>query len=316
MPPKASDVWLKRSGSFGAKDFRVRAWSDAGDNKEPHNKHEELSLWHDIDLYVNKEAGIVNYVCEIPKGTRDKFEIDTKDTKNPIRQDLDKEGNLRQYKRGDVFFNYGAMPRTWEDPEHLLDVGLGDKVGGDNDPLDVCEIGLRKGKIGEVKSVKVLGILCMIDDGEADWKVICIDEADRWAPEINNISDVEFHLPGVLDDIRNWWRVYKVAEGKRENKFGFDEKFLDRKFALDVIEETHEAWVKLAHKVVFEKKPSDLYVEVKEVDSIPSSDKSIRSESPPPTSVSSPEPSSDVDHDSVDRRGSKRKMPVNINDAA
>ena len=28
-------------------------------------------------LYVDKEKNIVNYVCEIPKGTRDKFEIDT-----------------------------------------------------------------------------------------------------------------------------------------------------------------------------------------------------------------------------------------------
>ncbi len=41
-----------------------------------------------------------------------------------------------------MFFNYGALPRTWEDPDHMLDVELPEKVGGDNDPLDV----LRKEK--------------------------------------------------------------------------------------------------------------------------------------------------------------------------
>lgn len=44
-------------------------------------------------------------------------------------------------------------------------------VGGDNDPLDVCEIGLRQVPTGSVRQVKVLGVLCLIDDGEADWKV-------------------------------------------------------------------------------------------------------------------------------------------------
>jgi len=44
-------------------------------------------------------------------------------------------------------------------------------VGGDNDPLDVCEIGLRQIGTATVTQVKVLGVLCLIDDGEADWKV-------------------------------------------------------------------------------------------------------------------------------------------------
>ena len=59
---------------------------------------------------------------------------------------------------------HGAL----QDPNHVAeDVG----VGGDNDPLDVCEIGLRQIPTGAVRQVKVLGVLCLIDDGEADWKV-------------------------------------------------------------------------------------------------------------------------------------------------
>lgn len=260
---------MKREGSFGQHDFMVKAYKT--------EKHEQMvSLWHDVPLFVNSNElnnndennsdsnnencskNILNYVCEIPKGTRDKFEISTSDPGNVIKQDLDKNGNLRQYKRGDVFFNYGALPRTWEDPSHLLDVELEHKVGGDNDPLDVCEIGLRKHQIGEIRKVKVLGVLCMIDDGEADWKIIAIDIQDPWASSLNDIEDVEKHLPGVLDDIRHWWRVYKVAEGKPENRFGFGERFLNQKFAMDVVQETHKFWQNMVKTVLVDKKESPL----------------------------------------------------------
>lgn len=70
---------------------------------------------------------------------------------------------LEQQHQGDIFFNYGCFPRTWEDPEHVHpDTGY----QGDNDPLDVCEIGLRIVATGDVRQVKVLGVLAMIDEGE------------------------------------------------------------------------------------------------------------------------------------------------------
>jgi inorganic pyrophosphatase len=105
---------------------------------------QQRSLWHDLPLFdldaAGKPTGALNFVCEIPKWTRKKFEIATKEPLNPIKQD-EKKGELRVFKKGDIYFNYGCFPRTWEDPEYLHpDVG----VGGDNDPLDVCEIGLRQ----------------------------------------------------------------------------------------------------------------------------------------------------------------------------
>lgn len=75
-----------------------------------------------------------------------------------------KKHTQNQYYQGDIFFNYGCFPRTWEDPEHVHpDTGF----QGDNDPLDVCEIGLRIVATGDVRQVKVLGVLAMIDEGEA-----------------------------------------------------------------------------------------------------------------------------------------------------
>ena len=44
-----------------------------------------------------------------------------------------------------------------------MDPNTGTK--GDNDPLDVCEIGCRIHKRGEVIQVKVLGTVALIDEG-------------------------------------------------------------------------------------------------------------------------------------------------------
>lgn len=100
-------------------------------------------------------------------------------------------------------------------------------------------------KPGDVRPVKVLGVLCMIDEGETDWKIVTIDAEDKWAPFLNDINDVEEQLPGTLDAIREWFRTYKIPDGKPPNKFGLDEKFMDKSYALDVIKECNHAWKEL-----------------------------------------------------------------------
>ena len=45
------------------------------------------------------------------------------------------------------------------------------KCFGDDDPIDVVEIGSKAISMGSVVEVKPLGVIAMIDDGELDWKV-------------------------------------------------------------------------------------------------------------------------------------------------
>lgn len=148
-----------------------------------------------------------------------------------------------QFKKGDIYFNYGCFPQTWEDPTHIHPDAEGCR--GDNDPLDVVEIGARIIRPGDVRPVKVLGILCMIDEGECDWKVVVIDAQDKWAPHLNDVNDVEEQLPGMLDAIREWYRTYKIPDGKPPNVFGLDEKFMGRQYATEVINECHQFWESL-----------------------------------------------------------------------
>lgn len=111
--------------------------------------------------------------------------------------------------------------------------------------MDVCEIGAKIVKTGEIRPVKILGILCMIDEGEADWKVVAIDAEDKWAPFLNDIDDVAKQLPGTLEAIREWFRTYKIPDGKPPNVFGLDEKFMDKHYALEIIKECNHAWKEL-----------------------------------------------------------------------
>ena len=65
-------------------------------------------------LLASKGDGGYNMVVEIPKMTKAKMEVATKEANNPIAQDI-KKGNLRDY-HGPIFWNYGCLPQTWEDP--------------------------------------------------------------------------------------------------------------------------------------------------------------------------------------------------------
>lgn len=62
---------------------------------------------------------------------------------------------------------------------------------GDNDPVDVVEIGGEPLESAGVYSVKALGAYAMIDGGELDWKIICIRSDHSLAPVLNDIADVE-----------------------------------------------------------------------------------------------------------------------------
>lgn len=204
-----------------------------------YNKN-KISPWHDIPLRNND---LYNFICEIPKWSRAKFEINTNKKYNPIIQDTE-DGKPRFYNWGDTLFNYGALPQTWENPDF---VSKYTNKPGDNDPLDVVEIGVGALKKGAVVPVKVIGIIPLIDSGETDWKVIAISKYDRFFKKINTLEDVKKYMPGFLDAIVKWLINYKSISKKVYNKIVKinNNNFADKFFAEQIIEETHQEWLKL-----------------------------------------------------------------------
>jgi len=171
--------------------------------------------------------------------------------------------------------------QTWEDPNATHP---DTKAKGDDDPLDVCEIGEQVGYVGQIKQVKVLGVMALLDEGETDWKIIVIDVNDPLAPKLNDIEDVERHLPGLIRATNEWFRVRQRPIGSplscadlQDPGFASSVKRIRlisqtasprtrsrsparprtrcatichppltrQKYALEIILETHEAWKRL-----------------------------------------------------------------------
>jgi len=205
-----------------------------------------ISPFHDIPLEAHQN--VFNMIVEVPRWSNAKMEISTAEKMNPIKQDI-KNGKVRfvanvfPYKG--YIWNYGALPQTFEDPNHIDN---DTNARGDGDPVDVCEIGTKIHTTGSVVKIKLLGILALIDEGETDWKVIAIDVTDPIANELNSITDIELKMPGLLKATVEWFKLYKIPSGKPPNVFAFDGKIMDTNFCHKIVAESHEQWKQLMLK--------------------------------------------------------------------
>lgn len=70
--------------------------------------------------------------------------------------------------------------------------------------------------------------MALLDEGATDWKIIVIDINDPCASKVNGIADVQQHFPGLLEATRDWFKFYKVLDGKKLNKVALNEEFRDQ----------------------------------------------------------------------------------------
>jgi inorganic pyrophosphatase len=87
--------------------------------------------------------------------------------------------------------------------------------------------------------------MALLDEEETDWKVIVIDVNDPLAKNLNDIEDVERHLPGLLRATNEWFRIYKIPDGKPENQFAFTGECKNKAYAHEVVAECADAWERL-----------------------------------------------------------------------
>ena len=219
-----------------------------------------VSPWHDIPLRPSNssmvssnsnssqlDANIIHMVVEIPIHTREKHEVLTTQKHNPIRQDCNKKDNsLRLFQYGDIPFNYGCIPQTWENPNEVDEVLRKHDRGmkflelrGDGDPLDAVLASTTSWPIGSLHQVRVLGVLAMIDQGEMDWKLLVADKRDTTFRRLQDVPRL------FQKEVIDWFRYYKTAEGKPENEFALDGVFQGEDIALEVIAENARQYLRL-----------------------------------------------------------------------
>ncbi len=105
---------------------------------------------------------------------------------------------------------YGFIPRTFCG-ERVKNLSQG-ADRGDGDPLDICVVSERPINRSEIfLNAVVVGVLQLIDHGEADDKIIAVLENDHIYGHIRSLED----LPDVIvERLKHYFRTYKMIEGK------------------------------------------------------------------------------------------------------
>ena len=182
-------------------------------------------LWHGIQSGFQPPQD-VNVVIEIPSGSKCKYE-------------LDKVGGFIRVDRviaSAVYYpgNYGFIPQTYC-ASRVQALSPTSKCG-DGDPLDICVITERAINRGEViLKARVIGGLQMVDNGEADDKIIAVLDNDQFWKDSNGIGDIS---PALLERLRHYFATYKLVPGQPSDVH--IEKIYDREHAYAVIEAAME----------------------------------------------------------------------------
>lgn len=60
-----------------------------------------------------------------------------------------------------------------------------------------------------------------------------------------DVSDIEKQYPGLMKATIEWFKIYKIPDGKPENQFAFNGEAKPKDFAWHIVEEVHQHWQNL-----------------------------------------------------------------------
>lgn len=139
-----------------------------------------------------KAPEVLNLIVEITKGDFNKYEYN-------------KELGILELDRvlyGPLFYpvNYCDVPNTWND--------------GDNDPLDAVVFSSGPILPGTLVKGRVVGVMEMIDNGEVDHKIVCVNAKD---PRYEHVKTVKDLAPYELKDMKSFFELYKIPQTGRDS---------------------------------------------------------------------------------------------------
>lgn len=170
-----------------------------------------MNVWHDIDSSRITPHDFLA-VIEIPKGGKNKYELDKKSGMLILDRIL--------YTSTHYPANYGFIPKTLAD---------------DGDPLDVLV--LCNEPINPLVLVPCypIGVINMIDNGKNDEKIIAIPFED---PTYNSYRSIEALPQHIFSEMQHFFSVYKQLEGKNTAV----NEVMGQKNAVEIIEKSIAAY--------------------------------------------------------------------------
>lgn len=152
-------------------------------------------MCHDGAMANQLGEGCIHVVIEIPRGSRNKYEID--------------------HETGRVFLDRRLFTAT----TYPADYGfIPDTLGGDGDPLDALVLLEDPVYPGVWVEARPVGVLYMHDEAGEDAKILCVPPREpRWA----DVHDLQDLTPQLVAEIQHFFEVYKALEpGKTSSTAG------------------------------------------------------------------------------------------------
>ena len=159
--------------------------------------------WHGLEpIPEGVEPGIVRAYIEMLPSDTVKYELD----KNTGVLMVDRP----QRTTATPPALYGFIPRTYCAEEVAARCAHADVADGD--PLDICIFSERLITRADILlNARVVGGIQMIDEGEADDKIIAVLEGDNIWGEVNDIKDLP---PIKTERLQHYFSTYKMIPGK------------------------------------------------------------------------------------------------------
>jgi len=161
---------------------------------------------HGIDLGSNAPKEVMSFIEMTPDDS--------------VKYEIDKASGYIKVDRPQKFSNivpalYGFLPQTYcaeSVAEYCMQQSGKTDIIGDGDPLDICVLTERNITHGNIIVPAIpIGGLRMIDDGEADDKIIAVLKGDEVYQNWNDISDCP---ESIIKRLKHYFLTYKGIPGE------------------------------------------------------------------------------------------------------
>ncbi len=177
--------------------------------------------WHDVE-YGPDAPEEINAIIEVPKNSTLKYELDKKT--GLIK--LDRVLYSAVHYPGD----YGFIPQTyWED----------------NDPLDIIILSNFPVYPKTIVRVRPIGVIHMVDNEEADDKIIAVHATDPRFDSYRDVTDIPDH---VLSELTHFFETYKTLQNKKVKVLSVQHAAIARKCVMQGIASYRKKFAKKAKR--------------------------------------------------------------------
>lgn len=162
--------------------------------------------WHGVPIGENAPEEVTVFIEIVPRDT--------------VKYEVDKETGYLKIDRPQQYSNvvpanYGFIPQTYCS-EHVAALARQNTdikiIGGDGDPLDILVLSEHHIPRGDlILRSRPIGGFCLIDDSEADDKIIAVLRGDKVFEQYKEIDDLPL---GIIERFKHYFLTYKSLPGE------------------------------------------------------------------------------------------------------